>query len=153
MNLKKAIYPFEILKIGNQKIKIYKQFINFTLLDLYRIEVDVSVNKKVFYEKRRELEMNILNNEDFSFEELLYIDDDYKEIVDDFPMRVKFLLIYVMNKIYNYDYIKSINALEDARSFITSTSGTCLIHHINRLLLLIEEYVMSEQEFDHTLVL
>lgn len=155
--MKKNIYSFEIVQRESTGLntKIYKQFINFNVLDRYKnfYDNDIIINKKAFYEKRKEMENGILNNPDFVFEEILYSDDDYKEMVEDYPMKVKFLLTYALNKIQNLDYVKCLKALEDAKSMLNEPHENCMVEHVNRLLLLAEEYVMSEMEADYTILI
>lgn len=68
-------------------------------------------------------------------------------------MKIKILLTYSLNKISKLDYIKCINALEDAKTMISNVCENCILEKIYRLLLIVEEYVMNELENDFTLML
>ena len=72
-------------------------------------------------------------------------------MIDKFPMKIKILLTYSLNKIQKLDYLKCINALEDARTMISNKCENCLLEQIERLLLLVEEYLMNDAENDFTL--
>src|SRR5438105_1691237 len=106
--LKKYVYQFAIVNYvkDKEKSKMYKHYLNYekinSVFEENRREFVVPTAKKVF-KKRKELE-ELLKIQNFTVEDIVFVDNNIRDLMSDFPIKIKHFISYAFKQISKMNY-------------------------------------------------